>query len=158
MLPPTSAEVHADAQFAKVLGCLGYLNKDGSLFCGPPHIATETWVRKDGEWIFKEDLNLKLLREWPDEPLAVHPSGPEHVLSRLGLKVVAYNTEDEPKTKRDHRRLRMATTHHGYRIFRPRGPSLAVMRRQLVNWRYWGEEEDLQISGRAARRPGSFHA
>ena len=133
MLPPSSTQVHLDLEFARVLDALGYLGDDGTTYEGHPWATAEQYYWNGREWTWKEDPNLKLLREDPDSPPLPHPEGnPRDVLSRLQLKVVAYNPENPPKSSRDKRRLRTATAQHGYRRFRQWGPSSQVMRCPIV--------------------------
>ena len=73
---------------------------------------------RSGEWWWREQPLLKLLREEPDEPEVPAPEGTLR-LSRLGMKVVAFDTQFPPETQRDHRRFRQSTTWHGYRSLVP---------------------------------------
>ena len=128
MLPPLSTQVHMDLQFERILTSLGYLSEDGLLYVGPQWTPAEEWFWDGHRWKYNEDPNLKLLREDPDSSPQERGAERTNVLTRLHLKVVACNPEGPPRSKRDKRRLRTATTQHGYRRFRKWGPSPQVMR------------------------------
>ena len=107
-------------------------------------METEQWQRSArGHWQWAEDPNLKLLREAPDEPVVSTEDG-SLTLSRLDLKVVCYDPAHPPTTKREQRRLRTATTHHGYRRFVAWASSNEVTWRQLVMIADMGRIEVLQ--------------
>ena len=131
MLPPDSDE-REEELYVKILRDLGYLSDDGlDTYWGPPYLEAEGWVKKRGQWVWFEDPQLEALRARPDEPEI--PTDPnQHVLSRLHWKVLGHDPEHRPTTRRDKRRMRQTTTNHGYRRFKPWGPSCAVVRRQLV--------------------------
>ena len=131
MLPPDSDE-REDNKYVEILKSLGYLSDDGQeVYWGPPLLPTEGWQwSKKWHWWWHEDLQMKLLRTEPDRAEVATDTG-QHVLSRLHWKVLGHDPEHALVSNRDKRRLRMALTAHGYRRFRPWGPTCEDVRCQI---------------------------
>ena len=127
MMPPPSDE-RSDVVFVEILRKLGYMSVSDGTYWGPPLLHSEGWKqKKNGEWQWVEDPHLHKLRWAPDES-EKDPPGSKKFLSRLGMKVVAYDPEHPPDTNRDRRRMRTWTTWHGYRKLVQWQPMMEVAR------------------------------
>ena len=118
MMPPPSWELN-DATFRRCLEALDYLDEWGG-YGGPKPLdwPAEGWYvhRASRRWTYREDPQLKALRELPDESW-VERAPLTTSLSRLAQKVVALDLETPQweLTARDRRRTLQRVTEMGWR-------------------------------------------
>ena len=118
MMPPPSWELN-DATFRRCLEALDYLDEWGG-YGGPKPLdwPAEGWYvhRASRRWTYREDPQLKALRELPDESWAERAPLTTS-LTRLAQKVVALDLETPQweLTARDRRRTLQRVTEMGWR-------------------------------------------